>query len=36
MNYIVVREIGKRRYIPYNGIHCGTRNRNEPVLWTTL
>ena len=29
MNYIVVREIGTRRYYP---LHCSTLNRNEAVL----
>ena len=33
MDYIVVQEIGTRRYY---GLHCSTRNRNEAVLWTTL
>ena len=29
MDYIVVQEIGTRRYY---GLHCSTRNRNEAVL----
>ena len=33
MDYTVVQEIGTRRYY---GLHCGTRNRSEAVLWTTL
>ena len=33
MDYILVREIGTRRYY---GLHCGTINRNDEVLWTTL
>jgi len=33
MNYIVVREIGTRLYYD---LHCGTWNRNEAVLCTTL
>ena len=33
MNYIVLREIGTRRYY---GLQCATGNRNETVLWTKL
>jgi hypothetical protein len=33
MDYIVEREIETGRYY---GLHCGTRNRNEAVLSTTL
>ena len=33
MDYIVTRDIGTRRYY---GLHCGTLNRNRPVLSTIL
>ena len=33
MDYSVLREKGTMQYY---GLHCGTRNRNEVVLSTTL
>ena len=47
MDYIVARDIGTRRIMDYSvlrekgtmhdyGLYCGTINRNDAVLWTTL